>query len=656
MSTESNTPVDPRVQVELEKLNSATDNINRYEVELDEAKCEFKRLLAESVVRIKGAAHKLGNSIDAAKPYYESRIYAAQLAKETQLAAASHEKAKSIHAAAKEMVYLAEQGLGEKSTLDTACQEMLSHAASKVNQSQLEVTDTRNALKMCQLKLEVANNRVGKLQGQLKQALRASRPYYETRANYNGLLKAQKTRVNELEAKVSAAKLTYNEALKNLEQISEDIHRQRQQRNNLLNYEAMLRQVDAVDTLTAGLERSSCGTAADRQDLEAKAAAEEQEHAEEEEEEYLRMPERLGHHECPHLLTDFEAVLTFPQKLAGGMHKSASTGAAADGEAGLGPLGLHAPYEVKSGSGSLASGSASVSTSAGGAPADNDIEQWTEIRLSHSDSTSSSYSNQSLLEQQGLDSTGGMSGGLGLGLARNHLDPDAQSQHSTSSSDEPKRKVTCTTIFQDDSSASSGGGQQMSRKQSLSQWLSRSNSFKGSGRRQSLDLLIDAGDKVKDVFSYGFQKVGRSLERRNSESEMSGDCAAEGDALLGGTTDSLALSGGGASGGTGGGSGAAGGGGSGSGSGGGAGDFFLFSRSSEPKELLSDEQVENLLLNHLVDENGAIIVEELKSPTTTTSMYHTHQHQQQQQQQNQQQKQQQKQHHQALNVVGALLF
>ncbi|KRF94053.1 uncharacterized protein Dmoj_GI14868, isoform B [Drosophila mojavensis] len=174
MSTESNTPVDPRVQIELEKLNTATDNINKYEVELDEAKCEFKRLLAESVVRIKAAAHKLGNSIDAAKPYYESRIYAAQLAKETQLAAANHEKAKSIHAAAKEMVYLAEQGLGEKSTLDTACQEMLSHAASKVNQSQLEVTDTRNALKMCQLKLEVANNRVNKLQGQLKQALRSS--------------------------------------------------------------------------------------------------------------------------------------------------------------------------------------------------------------------------------------------------------------------------------------------------------------------------------------------------------------------------------------------------------------------------------------------------------------------------------------------------
>ncbi|XP_017964148.1 homeotic protein female sterile isoform X2 [Drosophila navojoa] len=627
MSTESNTPVDPRVQIELEKLNTATDNINKYEVELDEAKCEFKRLLAESVVRIKAAAHKLGNSIDAAKPYYESRIYAAQLAKETQLAAANHEKAKSIHAAAKEMVYLAEQGLGEKSTLDTACQEMLSHAASKVNQSQLEVTDTRNALKMCQLKLEVANNRVNKLQGQLKQALRSSRPYYETRANYNGLLKAQKLRVNELEAKVSAAKLTYNEALKNLEQISEDIHRQRQQRNNLLNYEAMLRQVDAIDSQQQSQQQQQ------QQQLQSES---EQLQLDEPEEEYLRMPDRLGSgassprqrhpdpHDCPHLLHDFETVLTFPQKLAGGMHKSAST-SATDGDNNLfaQAQGLHGPYEVKprseSGSSSLASASASASTSA--PPADNDIDQWTEIRLSHSDSTSSSYSNQSLLEQQALDGAGSL-GGHGLGYGLGGLDADAQSQHSTSSSDEPKRKVTCTTIFQDDSSGIGIGiglaGQQMSRKQSLSQWLSRSNSFKSSGRRQSLDLLIDAGDKVKDVFSYGFQKVGRSLERRNSESEMAND-GGETDALLAATataaaagaattttTATAAAANASACSNNSSGSGS---------SSGGAGDFFLFSRSSEPKELLSDEQVENLLLNHMVDEHGVIIVEELKSPT-----------------------------------------
>ncbi|XP_061402919.1 SH3 domain-binding protein 5 isoform X2 [Musca vetustissima] len=586
MSMESNnTPVDPRVQVELEKLNTATDNINKYEVELDEAKCEFKRILAESVVRIKQSAHKLGNSIEAAKPYYESRIYAAQLAKETQVAAANYEKAKSIHAAAKEMVYLAEQGLGEKSTLDTACQEMLSHAASKVNQSQLEVTDARNSLKMCQLKLEVANNRVGKLQGQLRQAIKASRPYYETRANYNGILKAQKEKINSLENKVSEAKMTYNEALKNLEQISEEIHRQRQQQQqqqqNLINYETMLNQASEDTTsnytsssgeMTTTFQQFSC-------DIDTS-------------DEYLEMPDKLStnsspirqrhmdEHECPHLLRDFESVLTFPQKIAGGMHKSASTSNTSDNL--FAQAQLHGPYEVKCssiGSGqNLNTDNSSGSTGKGGGGGggigdtdDNDIEQWTEIRLSHSESTSSSYSNQSLLHDHAD------------GVAE-----DAQSHHSSSSSsDEPKRKVTCTTIFQED--------EQINRKQSLSQWLSRSNSLKVGGRRQSLDLLIDASDKVKDVFSFGFQKVGRTLERRNSESEMNNECGANGSPNVGSggmsganntSTSSSTTS---------------------------AGDFFLFARS-EPKELLSDEQVENLLLSHSVDENGTIIVEELKSP------------------------------------------
>ncbi|KAI8116261.1 hypothetical protein FF38_10690 [Lucilia cuprina] len=592
MSTESNnTPVDPRVQVELEKLNTATDNINKYEVELDEAKCEFKRILAESVVRIKQSAHKLGNSIEAAKPYYESRIYAAQLAKETQQAASNYEKAKSIHAAAKEMVYLAEQGLGEKSTLDTACQEMLSHAASKVNQSQLEVTDARNSLKMCQLKLEVANNRVGKLQGQLRQAIKASRPYYETRANYNGILKAQKEKINSLENRVAEAKMTYNEALKNLEQISEEIHRQRQQKQaNLLNYETMLKQVEVDNASSNYSSPMGSGTSYTQFPCDIDTS-----------DEYLEMPDKLStnsspvrqrhpdEHECPHLLHDFDAVLTFPQKIASGMHKSASTSNTSDNL--FAQAQMHGPYEIKStaGSGQNLTNDNSSSTGKGGSGSgrggrsgigesdDNDIEQWTEIRLSHSESTSSSYSNQSLLH----DHADGQA-------------EDAQSHHSSSSSsDEPKRKVTCTTIFQEE---------QLGKKQSLAQWLSRSNSLKVGGRRQSLDLLIDASDKVKDVFSFGFQKVGRSLERRNSESEMNSECSnGSTNVAIGGSVMGSSSGGG------------VGGANTSTSSTSSASDFLFFSRS-EPKELLSDEQVENLLLNHTVDENGTIIVEELKSP------------------------------------------
>uniref|UniRef100_A0A1B0AXP5 SH3 domain-binding protein 5 n=1 Tax=Glossina palpalis gambiensis TaxID=67801 RepID=A0A1B0AXP5_9MUSC len=599
MTTESNnSPVDPRVQVELERLNTATDNINKYELELDEAKCEFKRILAESEVRIKQAAHKLGNSIDAAKPYYESRIYAAQLTKDTQKAAANYEKAKSIHAAAKEMVYLAEQGLGEKSTLDTACQEMLSHAASKVNQSQLEVTDARNSLKMCQLKLEVANNRVAKLQGQLKQAIKTSSfnirrnlllinilayqhdlPFYETRANYNGILKTQKNKINDLEHKVTEAKMSYNEALKNLERISEEIHHQRQQQQERKQQQQLLQGKQTnllsnesnLDTLnkTAGTGLSFPNFPCDIDSAD----------------EYLEMPDKLSTnsspirqrqpdpHDCPHLLRDFESVLIFPQKPNSGLYKSASASATRDNL--FAHTQIRGPYEVKSQGGSGGNLSNDPSSSSGliatcnnsVAHDDNDIEQWTEIRLSHSDSTSSSYSNQSLLHDHGETATAAAA-------------EDAQSHHSSaSSSDEPKRKVTCTTIFNEEP---------LTKKQTLSQWLSRSNSLKMSGRRQSLDLLIDAGDKVKDVFSFGFQKVGRTLERRNSESEMNVEGTNNTTLMtrVGNTTSSSTSS---------------------------PGEFFLFSRL-EPKELLSDEQVENLLLNHKLDENGTIVVEELKTP------------------------------------------
>lgn len=325
-------------------------------------------------------------------------------------------------------------------------------------------------------------------------------------------MKAQKEKINSLESRVGDAKMTYNDALKNLEQISEEIHRQRQQKQkDLMNYESMIKQVE-VETASSNYSSPLEGGSYSKFSCDIDTS-----------DEYLEMPDKLStnsspvrqrhadEHDCPHLLHDFEAVLTFPQKIASGMHKSASTSNTSDNL--FAQAQMHGPYEIKSstGSGHNLTNDNSSSTGRGGSGSggrgtrsamgesdDNDIEQWTEIRLSHSDSTSSSYSNQSLLHDHAE------------GQAE-----DAQSHHSSSSSsDEPKRKVTCTTIFQDE---------QLGKKQSLSQWLSRSNSLKVSGRRQSLDLLIDASDKVKDVFSFGFQKVGRTLERRNSESEMNSE-------------------------------------------------------------------------------------------------------------------------------------
>lgn len=287
---------------------------------------------------------------------------------------------------------------------------------------------------------------------------------------------------------MTLAKISYNEALNNLEKISEEIHHQRE-----------LRKTQALTSVSARPQLEHSNNALHRHSFH-QGDHNHNSHHHPVLEKNLQLHDYL---ESQLQISDSDRRMS---PLSRGICKSAT-------EESLLPMALRSkPYDLKAtGSSCCSSREQTNSEQEAAGPGcgnsattmDDDIEQWTEIRLSHSNSSSSSsYSNQSTMATaQGQDLT---------------VAEDVQSQHSTlsgsSSSDEPRSKVTCTTIFQEEP---------MSKKQTLSQWLTRSNNLRLSGRRQSLDLLIDAGDKVKDVFSMGFQKVaGRTLERRNSESEM----------------------------------------------------------------------------------------------------------------------------------------
>ncbi|CAB3378531.1 Hypothetical predicted protein [Cloeon dipterum] len=173
--------VDPRVQVELETLNSATDDINKLEVDLDEARAAFRQLLMESTRRIDELARKLGSCIERARPYYEARLRAKEALHEAQAAAVRFERANSAHAAAKEMVFLAEEGLKsyllqpEGRTFDHAWQEMLNHATMRVNESERERTLGEAEHRRTSLKYQEAEQRVQYLQKELKRPIAKSR-------------------------------------------------------------------------------------------------------------------------------------------------------------------------------------------------------------------------------------------------------------------------------------------------------------------------------------------------------------------------------------------------------------------------------------------------------------------------------------------------
>ncbi|XP_069738091.1 SH3 domain-binding protein 5-like [Phaenicophaeus curvirostris] len=223
--------LDPRIQEELEHLNQANEEINRVELQLDEARTAYRRILSESARKLNAQGSQLGNCIEKARPYYEARRLAKEAQQETQKAALRYERAVSMHNAAREMVFVAEQGvMADKNRLDPTWQEMLNHATCKVNEAEEErLRSEREHQRVTQL-CQQAEAKVQALQKSLKRVIVKSKPYFELKAQFNQILEEHKAKVTTLERSVAQAKTRYSVALRNLEQISEQIHARRLQR------------------------------------------------------------------------------------------------------------------------------------------------------------------------------------------------------------------------------------------------------------------------------------------------------------------------------------------------------------------------------------------------------------------------------------------
>ncbi|XP_041104035.1 SH3 domain-binding protein 5-like [Polyodon spathula] len=221
--------VDPRIQGELEKLNQSTDDINRWETELEEARQKFRSVLVEATVKLDELVKKIGKTVEESKPYWEARRVARQAQLEAQKATQDFQRATEVLRAAKETIALAEQRLLEddQRQFDSAWQEMLNHATQRVMEA--EQTKTRSELvhKETAAKYNAAMSRMKQLEKKLKRAINKSKPYFELKAKYYLQLEQLKKNVDKLQAKLSLAKGTYKTALKNLEMISDEIHERR---------------------------------------------------------------------------------------------------------------------------------------------------------------------------------------------------------------------------------------------------------------------------------------------------------------------------------------------------------------------------------------------------------------------------------------------
>ncbi|XP_028673720.1 SH3 domain-binding protein 5-like [Erpetoichthys calabaricus] len=277
--------VDPRIQGELEKLNQSTDDINRWETELEEARQKFRSVLVEATVKLDELVKKIGKPVEDSKPYWEARRVARQAQLEAQKATQDFQRATEVLRAAKETIALAEQKLLEDDNrqFDSAWQEMLNHATQRVMEA--EQTKTRSELlhKETAAKYNSAMNRMKQLEKKLKRAINKSKPYFEMKAKYYLQLEQLKKNVDDLQAKLCLAKGEYKMALKNLEMISDEIHERRRSsamgprgrgvgaegdNNSMEDLSGFKMESDAISMTSEVFEDDNCSSVVSEEDSE----------------------------------------------------------------------------------------------------------------------------------------------------------------------------------------------------------------------------------------------------------------------------------------------------------------------------------------------------------------------------------------------------
>ncbi|CAB3370853.1 Hypothetical predicted protein [Cloeon dipterum] len=224
---DSDSDLDPRIQEELENLNSQTDEINKLEVDLENANAYFRKLLTESTERLKELAKKYGSSVNKARPYHQAVAAAHQAQIECQEAALNFQKASQIHRAAKETVTLAEQRFISKQgdwTFDGTWQDVLNHATMKVTEAETQRSVAEKEHQQKAAAFIEAETLAKKLHSDSRFSILRSQSYFNEKEAFDKKLSEQKALVGRLQVEVAKAKQEYKAALGRLEVISDEIH------------------------------------------------------------------------------------------------------------------------------------------------------------------------------------------------------------------------------------------------------------------------------------------------------------------------------------------------------------------------------------------------------------------------------------------------
>ncbi|KAE9415745.1 hypothetical protein Angca_007729 [Angiostrongylus cantonensis] len=228
---DDDTPLDQKhlnlVHEELEKLNIATDVINKLEVQLDAARVCFREIQTSWSEKLKELSKKYSSAIAKARPYYEAKIQERKLRDESLRAAIRFERATSLLAVAKRQVALTQDSLNRQTTVHPECLEVLNHHIQRVNEAEEERLASGDDHRAISERLMALADEIRRMEKEQRSSIKKSRTYFDQRLEFTRVLERQKELILRLESEVRQKKSDYTTSLRNLERISDSIHEQR---------------------------------------------------------------------------------------------------------------------------------------------------------------------------------------------------------------------------------------------------------------------------------------------------------------------------------------------------------------------------------------------------------------------------------------------
>lgn len=230
-------PYNLQIRQHLEELNRFGTRINQLEKCLEEEKYNFQKVLNENSIQLKKTIKKCGEkNVSTSRAYYDAINKRKNLTIKCQLATMKFEKYNQIHIEARQAISDTELMFHKEMREDHKRDNFDQFWQEKLNAANLKFMEAKTKRKYYEdehysvmAEFRDLENKISIEFRKNKNSIKKAELYFDQANIFESKLKSIKEDIHKLEHELQESKNSYSQALRNLENISEEIHEKRAQ-------------------------------------------------------------------------------------------------------------------------------------------------------------------------------------------------------------------------------------------------------------------------------------------------------------------------------------------------------------------------------------------------------------------------------------------